>query len=94
MRNTRITVFSVLVSLAFAIGGCASSTVTYDAKGQRQITIDCTDQGSWNICFQEASSICPKGYLLIDRRGEGVTDPASLVKLGQSHFREMTIRCK
>lgn len=81
------------VVLVFS-AGCATSTETYDERGQRQLVIDCTDQGGWDVCFREASSLCSYGYFLVSRRGEGVSEPAALARLGQKHFREMTIRCK
>ena len=78
----------------FVLAGCATARVIYDEKGEQQIFIDCTDQGSWDICFEKAAEVCPRGYFLLSRRGEGVTDPAAIARLGQRHLREMTVRCK
>lgn len=83
-----------LLGLVMVLTGCATARITYDERGQQQVSIDCTDQGSWDICYKKAAEVCPRGYFLLNRRGEGVTDPAAMAALGQRHLREMTVRCK
>lgn len=87
---------SLILVLGFilAISGCASSTIVYDSQGRQQVLIDCTDQGSWNICYKEAARVCSSGYFVDERRGEGVTNDGAMGSFGQRHFRELLIRCK
>jgi hypothetical protein len=54
----------LVVVIALAVGGCASTSKTYDAQGREAYTLNCSGWArSWAMCQEKAGNLCgSRGY--------------------------------
>lgn len=57
-----------LLSLVLLLSACVSATEMRDAKGKKQIFIECNGTvNSLSNCYKKAAEVCPSGYKTIDK---------------------------
>ena len=90
----------VALALAVALGGCASSSLTYGPDGREAHALNCSGFArTWAMCAQKAGEICgTRGYDVIAAGGGTAGTIATVTPssgfAGPVIERSMLIRCK
>ncbi|GJL97586.1 MAG: hypothetical protein DHS20C06_14030 [Hyphobacterium sp.] len=95
--QTKIAVPLLLASALMA--GCTTSSPLTSPNGRPGFTVNCSGGGGgrWSACYEEASNLCPNGYVVIDRVGDTdamVSEIDGDLNLQTMVSRELMIECR
>lgn len=88
--------WTAVLAIGLFVSGCTTSEPLTSPNGLPGFSVDCS-AGRWSDCYEEASQLCPHGYVVIDRVGD--TDTLVSETDGDLSFqtmasRELMIECR
>jgi hypothetical protein len=54
-----------VISCVFLIAGCTTTQEIKRPGGNTEYLIACGASLGWNICYDQANKVCPKGYITL-----------------------------
>ncbi|MFT6661140.1 MAG: hypothetical protein ACJA0K_001129 [Maricaulis maris] len=88
-----------VLAIGLFVSGCTTSEPLTSPNGRPGFSVNCSGGGGgrWSACYEEASRLCPQGYVVIDRIGD--TDTMVSETDGDLSFqtmvsRELMIECR
>ncbi|RKR04038.1 hypothetical protein [Maricaulis maris] len=94
IRPTRI--WLAVLTIGLFVSGCTTSEPLTSPDGLPGFSIDCSS-GRWSDCYEEASRLCPQGYIVIDRVGDTDTHVSEMdgdLSFQTMVSRELMIECR
>lgn len=67
IRSARI--WPAILASGLLVSSCTTSEPLTSPNGLPGFSIDCSSS-RWSGCYEEASQLCPQGYIVIDRVGD------------------------
>ncbi|WP_323762345.1 hypothetical protein [Maricaulis sp.] len=66
------TLWPAFLAIGLFMSGCATSDPLTSPNGRPGFSVNCSGGGGgrWSDCYEEASRLCPQGYIVIDRVGD------------------------
>jgi hypothetical protein len=60
------------VMAVIGLSACAVANKTIGPDGRQAISINCSGAAlAWNQCYEKAGDMCPRGYDIISKDGDG-----------------------